>query len=118
MSSRTLLTTLGARIRAARGLAGFTQADLGDRAGIVGKYVSEIERGTRDIPMSTLQAIVEPGLGMSLEIVFRPKGSASRSSLPSAIEELAVLIAELPTDQQVRILDLVRRILELARSSR
>lgn len=117
MSTSTLLATLGARIRAARGQAGLTQADLGDRAGIVGKYVSEIERGTRDIPMSTLQAIVERGLGMGLEIVFRPKGTGSRGSLPSAIDELGALIAQLPSEQQVRILDIVRLILELARTT-
>jgi transcriptional regulator with XRE-family HTH domain len=118
MSTRTLLTTLGGRIRAGRSQAGLTQADLGSRAGIVGKYVSEIERGTRDIPLSTLAAVVERGLGMDLDIVFRPKGTGSRVSLPSAIDEVAELIAELPSEQQARILEIVRSILELARPSR
>jgi transcriptional regulator with XRE-family HTH domain len=115
MSSRKLVVTLGGRIRMARTEAGLTQADLGRRAGIVGKYVSEIERGTRDIPLSTLVAIVERGLGMDADIVLRARGAGSRVSVPSAIDEVAELIAELPSEQQARILTIVRHILELAK---
>ncbi len=118
MTTRTLLSTLGNRIRAGRTQAGLTQADLGRRAGIVGKYVSEIERGTRDIPLSTLAAVVERGLVMDLDIVFRVRGAGSRVSLPSAIEEVAVLIAALPGEQQARILEIVRSIIDLAQAAR
>src|SRR4051812_25762591 len=111
MSTRKLLEALGGRIREARAQAGLTQAELGQRAGIVGKYVSEIERGTRDIPMSTLISIVERGLGMDAEILFRPRGVGSRVSVPGAIAEVAELIAELPTEQQTKILSIVRSIL-------
>jgi transcriptional regulator with XRE-family HTH domain len=115
MSGRKLMVSLGGRIRSARTQAGLTQAELGRRAGIVGKYVSEIERGTRDIPLSTLISIVERGLGMDADIVFRPRGDGSRVSVPSAIDEVAELIAKLPGEQQARILSIVRDILELAR---
>jgi transcriptional regulator with XRE-family HTH domain len=113
MSTRRLLGSLGERIRTARTEAGLTQAEVGGRAGIVGKYVSEIERGTRDIPLSTLVAIVERGLGYDLDLVVRTRSQGSRVSVPSAIEEVAVLIAELPGDQQQKILAIVRGILEL-----
>jgi transcriptional regulator with XRE-family HTH domain len=115
MRTRTLLATLGHRIRTGRTDARLTQAALGKRAGIVGKYVSEIERGTRDLPLSTLTAVVERGLGMDLDIVFRARGSGSRVSVPSAIDAVAGLIAELPSDQQARVLTIVHSILELAR---
>jgi HTH-type transcriptional regulator/antitoxin HipB len=115
MSTTKLLVTLGSRIRTRRTASGLTQAQLGERAGIVGKYVSEIERGNRDLPLSTLIAVVERGLGMDADIVFRPRGTGSRVSVPSAIDEVAELIAELPSEQQARILSIVHSILELAR---
>ena len=61
-----LLRAVGEQIRSARLAANLTQTQLGERAGLVGKYVSEIERGTRDVPLSTLQALVERGLGFRL----------------------------------------------------
>jgi transcriptional regulator with XRE-family HTH domain len=109
------MVSLGGRIRTGRTEAGLTQAELGKLAGIVGKYVSEIERGTRDLPLSTLVAVVERGLGMDVDIVFQPRGTGSRVSVPSAIDEVAELIAELPGEQQARILAIVHSILELAR---
>ena len=93
--------------------AHLTQDTLGRRSGIVGKYVSEIERGTRDIPFSTLHAIVESGLGLQLDIGFRAKGPM-RQPLPRAVEELARTIAALTDDERVLILAIVRSALKLA----
>lgn len=113
MRTRRLLGSLGDRIRTARTKEGLTQAEVGARAGIVGKYVSEIERGTRDIPLSTLVAILERGLGYDLDLVLRARRHGSRVSVPSAIEEVAALIADLPDNQQQKVLAIVRGILEL-----
>src|SRR5580704_15434933 len=78
---------LGALIRTCRSAARLTQAELGRRAGIVGKYVSEIERGTRDIPFSTLRAIAEDGLGLVLDVRFRATAGATamQDEIPAAI---------------------------------
>jgi transcriptional regulator with XRE-family HTH domain len=73
VSSHDLLRSVGELIRSASATAGLTQRELGERAGIVGKYVSEIERGTRDLPVSTLFAIAEGGLQRRLEISFRDR---------------------------------------------
>jgi transcriptional regulator with XRE-family HTH domain len=116
MSSGELLRSLGEMIRASRISAGLTQRTLGDRAGIVGKYVSEIERGTRDVPLSTLFAIVEDGLQLQLQIAFLQKGNdGGRIALPMNIEAIATLIVELPAEPRAKVVALVRGILELIR---
>jgi transcriptional regulator with XRE-family HTH domain len=115
-----LLRGVGQQVRGAREASDLTQENLGKRAGIGGKYVSEIERGTRDLPLSTLQAIVESGLGLKLDIEFRAKnGSKPRIQLPplpSAVEEVARAIAALKGEERQQVLSLVRGILGLVRS--
>lgn len=109
------LKSVGTLIRAKRTSAGLTQHALAKRAGLSDKYVSEIERGTRDIPFSTLHAIVESGLGLTLEVGFPAKGrSPTRPPLPKAVDELARLIAELPGETRVEVIAIVRDIIKLA----
>jgi len=115
-SSDDALRALGALIRECRTAAQLTQAELGHRAGIVGKYVSEIERGTRDVPFSTLLAIAENGLGLALDIRFGPR-SAERDrteQLPKPVEDVARAIAELPIAQRARVLSILKILLKLA----
>jgi transcriptional regulator with XRE-family HTH domain len=110
MTSVALLRTLGELIRAARSETKLTQGELGARAGIGGKYVSEIERGTRDVPLSTLYSIVERGLQLQLDISFRKR---SERALPARVEELALAIAAMPVETQTRVIALIRDLLEL-----
>ena len=117
MSARKLQLALGERIRVSRVEAGLTQRALGERAGIVGKYVSEIERGTRDVPLSTLYAIVERGLQLDLDVVFRRRGVVAKGLddvVRSAVDDVVRSIAYLPVDQQKQVVALVRGIVELA----
>jgi transcriptional regulator with XRE-family HTH domain len=112
------LRKIGVLIRTCRSAASLTQAELGRRAGIVGKYVSEIERGRRDVPFSTLSAIVEQGLGLALEIRFRQRlalAPATGAELPRGVVELAQAIAELGPVQRTRVIAIVRILLRLAR---
>ncbi|MDB4954571.1 MAG: hypothetical protein JWO36_2140 [Myxococcales bacterium] len=100
-------------IRERRNAAKLTQKALGVRAGIGGKYVSEIERGTRDVPFSTLQAMVEDGLGLQLEVQFHARASVRSSSLlavPRSISEVAAAITVLPADQLGLVLTIARAI--------
>jgi transcriptional regulator with XRE-family HTH domain len=110
------LRRLGALIRTCRSAAQLTQAELGKRAGIVGKYVSEIERGTRDIPFSTLRSIAEDGLGLVLDVRFRPDaGSATtRDEIPAAVETLARDIMALAPEQRARVVTIIKILLRLA----
>jgi transcriptional regulator with XRE-family HTH domain len=96
--------------------AGLTQAELGARAGLGAKYVSEIERGTRDVPLSTLHALVADGLGLELDIRFRTgKARPADRALPRAIAEVARTVAELPDAARGEVLAIVRAALRLAR---
>lgn len=114
MTSVALLRTLGELIRAERSETGLTQGELGARAGIGGKYVSEIERGTRDVPLSTLFAIVERGLQLELDIAFRKRGRGGRGhALPAGVEQLALELAALPVATQTRLVALIRDLLAL-----
>ncbi|MFT3695109.1 MAG: helix-turn-helix transcriptional regulator [Kofleriaceae bacterium] len=117
-SAKDGLRALGHQIRARRVALNMTQTDLGKKAGIVGKYVSEIERGTRDIPYSTLHAIVEDGLGLHLDITF---AATTRSSgkitapLPRSVEQVARMIADLTPDVRATVLAMVRMVLRISK---
>lgn len=120
-SAKDGLRALGNMIRSKRMAANLTQAQLGKRAGIVGKYVSEIERGTRDIPFSTMHAIVEDGLDLRLDVRFGTaaegggRGSKPAAPLPRSVELLARAIAELPAEPRAAVLATVRNLLRLVR---
>ena len=111
-SSQQALRALGQLIRTRRIASGLTQAALGRKAGIVGKYVSEIERGNRDIPFSTLRRIVEDGLGLVLDVRLETKRAAP--PLPAMAPELRE-VAELPPDARKAVLSVIRTLLTLAR---
>ncbi len=109
------LRSLGHVIRSHRGAAELTQAGLARRAGISGKYVSEIERGTRDVPFSTLHALVHDGLRRRLDVKFsEPGGQTNGSGLPRAVAEVARAIAELPDERRTEVVAIVRAALRLA----
>lgn len=111
MSASKLLRTVGEQIRATRIGLKLTQRQLGERAGIVDKYVSEIERGTRDVPFSTLYKIVERGLELELDVVFRPRHQAR---FATQLDEVWSRIGMLPSEAQSRIADIIRSILEFS----
>lgn len=118
MTSFDILRSLGAEIRSLRENRKLSQREVGQRIGIGAKYVSEIERATRDIPFSTLYAVVERGLQLRLDIAIREKAAARAAQLPSSVEELAALIAQLPIAKRTRVIDIVRALLELERISK
>ncbi len=137
---RAALKLLGRRLRALREARGLTQEDVGVGAGFGSKYISEVERGVRDVPLSTLRAIVERALGAALHEAFldppgRPSsrkstaagdGSALRERvadygpdrLPHGVEAAARQISALPPEKRRVVLSLVRGLVRLARSGR
>jgi len=116
--SKDGLRSVGALIRNKRTSAGLTQGALANRAGLSAKYVSEIERGTRDVPFSTLHAIVESGLGLTLEVAFptkpTPRSGTTRPPLPRQIAEVARQLAELPEAERTAVVRIVRDLIALA----
>ena len=59
---------IGQRIASLRKLAGYTQEELAQRAGIQRTHLGRIEAGKYAVNLETLQAIAE-ALGMTLDIV-------------------------------------------------
>jgi transcriptional regulator with XRE-family HTH domain len=116
--SKDALRSVGTLIRAKRTSAGLTQHAVAKRAGLSAKYVSEIERGTRDVPFSTLHAIVESGLGLTLEVAFpvkpTPRSGTTRPPLPKPIDDVARQLLDLPNDDRTAVLSIIRDLIALA----
>ncbi len=62
---------LGVLIQQAREEKGLTQEQLADLAGTNKSYISRLERNLKDIRFSTLQRIINEGLGGHLEVSIR-----------------------------------------------
>lgn len=110
-ADRLLLERLGARLRQLREDAKLTQEQLAERAGFGGKYVGEIEKGIRDVPLSTLRAVVENGLGLQLDAVFSGKGGCRKVKVvahPRDVEITAGVISQLPMNVRRPLLSLLK----------
>ncbi len=59
---------LGAMIHEARLEKGLTQEQLADKCGTNKAYISKVENNIKDVRISTLQKIVEVGLGGQLNL--------------------------------------------------
>ncbi len=64
---------LGVLIQQAREEKGLTQEQLAELAGTNKSYISKLERNLKDIRFSTLQRIINEGLGGHLEISIKLK---------------------------------------------
>jgi ribosome-binding protein aMBF1 (putative translation factor) len=62
---------LGAMLQEARKERGMTQQQLADKCGTTKSYISRIENDLKEVRMSTLQKIVESGLGGHLEVSIK-----------------------------------------------
>ena len=64
---------LGVLIQQAREKKGLTQEQLAELAGTNKSYISKLERNLKDIRFSTLQRIINEGLGGHLDISIKLK---------------------------------------------
>ena len=62
---------LGALLYEARIKKGMTQAELAEKAGTTKSYISKIENNIKEVRLSTLQKIVQLGLGGHLDLSIR-----------------------------------------------
>ena len=62
---------IGVLIQEARLEKGLTQEELADKVGTTKSYISKIENNLKEVRISTLQRIVELGLGGHLELSIR-----------------------------------------------
>lgn len=68
--SSRLLASLGRRLKDLRIQRRLTQQQLGERCRLTGKYVSEVERGLRNVSFGTLHRIAHSGLGTTLSMLM------------------------------------------------
>ena len=62
---------IGAMIYETRLKKGLTQEELAEKAGTTKSYISKIENNVKEVRFSTLQKIVEHGLGGHLELSIK-----------------------------------------------
>ncbi len=62
---------IGALIHEARLEKGLTQEELANKVGTTKSYISKIENNIKEVRLSTLQKIVELGLGGHLELFIK-----------------------------------------------
>ncbi len=62
---------IGTLIHDARIEKGLTQAELAERVGTTKSYISKIENNVKEIRFSTLQKIIELGLGGHIEFAIK-----------------------------------------------
>jgi HTH-type transcriptional regulator/antitoxin HipB len=62
---------LGALIHEARLERGLTQEELAERCGTNKAYISKVENNIKDVRISTLQKIIEVGLGGKLQLSIK-----------------------------------------------
>jgi Predicted transcriptional regulator with C-terminal CBS domains len=75
-------TSLNQALRSRRKELGFTQEDLGRRAGLAAKHVSRIENGTHEPKVSTLLALIA-ALGLELAL-----GEVGRLAPAPSVEDI------------------------------
>jgi transcriptional regulator with XRE-family HTH domain len=114
---REILGKLGGRLRRIREDRGLTQEQVAARAGYTSKYVSECERGLRDLPLTTLRAIVEDGLGAGLGDAL-PDGDGARvpqRAFPRAVVALCREVSALAAPERRAVMAIARAAASLAR---
>ena len=62
---------IGAMIQEARMEKGMTQQQLADKCGTTKSYISRLENNVKEVRLSTLQKIVELGLGGQLDLSIK-----------------------------------------------
>lgn len=62
---------IGAMLQQARLAKGLTQEELAEKVGTTKSYISKIENNIKEVRISTLQKIVELGLGGQLELAIK-----------------------------------------------
>lgn len=62
---------MGVLLKEARKKKGMTQAQLAEKIGSTKSYISKIENNVKEARLSTLQKIIELGLGGKLELTIK-----------------------------------------------
>ena len=109
----TVATLFGRRVRALRTLRKLTQEQLGERAGVSGKFIGQVERGSGN---PSLHVIIRLGGALGIELTDlmrfeenRPEGSVKNAARAyAASERVSEYLATRPAgdvEKALRILE-------------
>ncbi len=102
-ATSTLLSGVGARVRASRLSAGWSQKDLAARAGVSVRYLVQVEQGTANLTMERL-ADLSGALSLSLAALVAGLGAVS-----DPIDQVAEAVRQRPeAEQRALALDVSR----------
>lgn len=99
---------VGVRIKAARERAGMTQEQLAEAVDLSSEHVSVIERGAKSPRLDTFVKISN-ALRVSPNTLLL---DVAEYASDGAISELSLAVAKLPPEEQRRILNAVRALVE------
>jgi transcriptional regulator with XRE-family HTH domain len=103
-----IYAALGATVKAHRRNRGWSQEELGERAGLHPSYIGQIERGTKKISLATLQKLVT-AFKVKISDLLQEKAPDSR---PSTWENrILAIVKDRPAEQQKRTYFILRETL-------
>ena len=102
------LCAIGARIKAARERAGYTQEDLAAELEMSPTHISVLERGVKTPKLETLVRIANT-LRVSTDMLLLDVAIYSSDGIAS---ELSIAISKLPRKEQEKILNAIRALTE------
>ena len=91
---------LGERVRTLRKDRGLSQQRLGQRSGLSGKFIGEVERGEKSISIDSLYHV-----SVALDVTLRDltdMGPARKRGNNPELEKLSALLSELRNRQHIR----------------
>src|ERR1700761_467898 len=97
MTDGDLKVLFGTTIKSKRSELGMSQEELADRAGLHRTYVSDVERGTRNVSLGSIEKLAH-ALGLSVWRLFE---KASSGHSPDHLEIL--IVEDEPTDVDLTI---------------
>ena len=108
-SMKSLLKSVGRRVRSAREELQLTQEQLAERAGLHVSYVGQIERGLREPSLKSLFAVAK-----ALNLQVAALLSEAEEKEDRLLRELRRSVGALKPPQQREVLKIVRQVVQLA----
>ncbi|MDA8242967.1 MAG: helix-turn-helix transcriptional regulator [Elusimicrobia bacterium] len=103
-----IYAALGAAVRAYRAGAGWSQEELGERAGLHPSYIGQIERGTKKISIATLEKLAH-ALKVKISDLLQEK--PPRLSPSTWEKRILGMVKDRPAEQQKRTYLILREAL-------
>lgn len=105
-----LSVEIGQIIRSYHLQCGMNQEELAERCGLHPTYIGQVERGEKNATIERVSKIVS-GLSLPLSTLFENiGGNLENENYPSQAYDLMLT---LPTDKQAKLLDILKRIIQM-----